>query len=285
MARPLRVEFHGAVYHITSRGNAQADIFLDDADREMFLHTLARVISRFGWVCHAYCLMDNHYHLVIETPGANLCLGMRQLNGVYTQRFNRSHHRVGHIFQGRYKSILVERDAYLLELCRYVVLNPIRANMVKDVRQWMWSSYCATAGIKNSPAWLSVNWLLSQFGKQRRRCMERYAQFVEEGLSRTSIWDELSQQVYLGGDDFINQIKSELSGRNDLTEVPGVQWKQSGRSLDEYADDVDGRNRNNAMALAYLDGGHRMNEIAKRFGVHYATVSRAVKKKEEERNV
>jgi len=245
MARPLRVEFPGAVYHVTSRGNAQTDIFLDDADREMFLHTLAGVISRFGWVCHAYCLMDNHYHLVIETPGANLCLGMRQLNGVYTQRFNRSHHRVGHIFQGRYKSILVERDAYLLELCRYVVLNPVRASMVKDVCQWVWSSYGATVGIISPPAWLSVDWLLSQFGKQRRRCMERYAQFVEEGVRQASIWGELSQQAYLGGDDFIDQIKSEISNRNNLTEVPRAQWKQSGRSLDEYADEAG--ERNNAM--------------------------------------
>jgi len=154
---------------------------------------------------------------------------------------------------------------------------------VKDVRQWVWSSYYATVGIISPPAWLSVDWLLSQFGKQRRRCMERYAQFVEEGLSRASIWSGLSQQVYLGGDDFIYQIKSELSGRNDLTEVPRTQWKQSGRSLDEYADEAG--DRNNAMALAYLDGGHRMNEIAKRFGVHYATVSRAVKKKEGGRNV
>ncbi len=282
MARPLRVEYPGAVYHVTSRGNAQADIFLDDADRAMFLHTLAGVISRFGWACHAYCLMDNHYHLVIETPEANLCLGMRQLNGVYTQRFNRSHDQVGHIFQGRYKSILVERDVYLLELCRYVVLNPVRANMVKDVCQWGWSSYCATAGINNPPAWLRIDWLLSQFGKQRRRCMEQYAQFVEEGLSRASIWDGLSQQVYLGRDDFIDQIKLKLSGRNDLAEVPRAQWKQSGKSLDEYIDEVG--DRNHAMAFAYLDGGHRMNEIAKRFGVHYATVSRAVKKIEK-RNV
>jgi len=222
--------------------------------------------------------MDNHYHLVIETPGANLCLGMRQLNGVYTQRFNRGHHRVGHIFQGRYKSILVERDAYLLELCRYVVLNPVRANMVKDVRQWAWSSYWATIGIKSQPVWLSVDWLLSQFGKQRRRCMERYAQFVEEGISRASIWDGVSQQVYLGGDDFIDRIKLNLNDRNDLGEVPRAQWKQSGKSLDDYADECG--DRNSTMALAYLEGGHRMNEIAKRFGVHYATVSRAVKKRE-----
>jgi len=280
MARPLRVEYPGAVYHITSRGNARAAIFLDDEDREQFLDTLAGVIKRFGWVCHAYCLMDNHYHLVIETPGANLCHGMRQLNGVYTQRFNRRHDRVGHIYQGRYKAILVERDAYLLELCRYVVLNPVRANMVEDVSHWPWSSYCATINMQIAPAWLSVDWLLSQFGRGRKQCHVRYAQFVKEGVNGASIWDELSQQVFLGGDQFIDQIKSKLEGGSNLDEVPKVQWKPSGRNLDEYADEA--VDRNSAMASAYLEGGYRMNEIARRFGVHYATVSRAVKKKEKE---
>jgi len=279
MARPLRIEYPGAVYHVTSRGNAQADIYLEDLDRETFLDTLAGVIHRFGWVCHAYCLMSNHYHLVIETPEPNLAPGMRQLNGVYTQRFNHRHHRVGHIFQGRYKAILVERDAYLLELIRYVVLNPVRAGMVKNVLQWAWSSYRATAGIETCPSWLSTDWLLSQFGKQRRRCLDRYMQFVAEGASRGRIWEGLNQQVYLGGDAFVDQIKSELSDRNDLTEVPRVQWKQSSKQLDDYADECG--DRSEAMARAYLEGGYRMNEIAKYFAVHYATVSRAVKKFED----
>ncbi|MBN4077154.1 transposase [Mariprofundus ferrooxydans] len=278
MARPLRVEYPGALYHITSRGNAQADIFLDDEDREMFLHTFAGVVSRFAWVCHAYCLMGNHYHLVIETPAANLCAGMRQLNGVYTQRFNRKHQHVGHIFQGRYKSILVERDAYLLELCRYVVLNPVRANVVKGVHQWLWSSYGATAGVAKTPDCLCVDWLLSQFGGQRLRCVEHYVQFIADGLSRASIWDDLSQQVYLAGDDFIDQIKLKLGDSSDLSEVPKAQWQMVGKSLDEYVEESG--DRQVAMARAYLDGGYRMNEIARCFGVHYATVSRAVKKVE-----
>ena len=126
MARPLRIEYPGAVYHVTSRGNARKKIFLDDIDRDEFLATLGWVVERFGWGCHAYCLMDNHFHLLIETPKPNLSLGMRQLNGVYTQRFNRRHKRVGHLFQGRFKAILVERDSYLLELARYIVLNPVR---------------------------------------------------------------------------------------------------------------------------------------------------------------
>jgi len=131
MARPLRLSYPGALYHVTARGNARQAIYTDDADRQMFLLVLEDVETRYHWLCHAYCLMDNHYHLLLETPQGNLSAGMRQVNGVYTQRFNRRHGRVGHIFQGRFKAILVERESYLLELCRYLVLNPVRAGIVR----------------------------------------------------------------------------------------------------------------------------------------------------------
>ena len=157
MARPLRIEYPGALYHVTSRGNARAPIYKADADRETFLDVLERVTERFNWLCHAYCLMDNHYHLMIETPDGNLASGMRQLSGVYTQRFNRRHKRVGHVFQGRYKAILVDRDSYLLELCRYVVLNPVRAKMVRSARQWRWSSFRATASGENTAIRFSLS--------------------------------------------------------------------------------------------------------------------------------
>ncbi len=124
MARPIRLEFAGALYHVTSRGDRQEDIYDVDNDRQDFLSILEDVCSRHNWICHAYCLMSNHYHLLIETPDANLSKGMRQLNGVYTQTYNRAHHRVGHVFQGRYKAILVQKESYLLELSRYIVLNP-----------------------------------------------------------------------------------------------------------------------------------------------------------------
>jgi len=131
MARPLRIEYPGAVYHVTSRGNEKKAVFKDEQDRENFLRTLQHVNKRYNWLCHAYCLMDNHYHLLIETPDGNLALGMRQLNGVYTQLFNNRRHRTGHLFQGRYKAILIQKDTHLLEVCRYVVLNPVRARMVE----------------------------------------------------------------------------------------------------------------------------------------------------------
>jgi len=151
MARPLRLELCGGLYHVTSRGDGREDIYLSDEDRETWLAVFGQVCERFNWVCHAWCQMTNHYHILIETPEANLAQGMRQLNGVYTQRFNRAHERVGHVFQGRYKAILVERDSYLLELARYVVLNALRAKMVKRLEAWPWSSYTATCGQVNIP--------------------------------------------------------------------------------------------------------------------------------------
>ncbi|MGR9108113.1 MAG: transposase, partial [Gammaproteobacteria bacterium] len=129
MSRPLRIEFEGALYHVTSRGDRGEPIYDDDRDRETFLSVLANVIEHRAWLCHAYCLMTNDYHLLIETPEANLARGMRQLNGVFTQASNRRHRRGGHLFQGRYKAILVDKDNYLLELVRYIVLNPVRAHM------------------------------------------------------------------------------------------------------------------------------------------------------------
>jgi len=184
MSRPLRLAFPGAIYHVTSRGNAQAAIYFDDDDRQMFLALLGRCVEKFNWICHAFCLMDNHYHLLIETPDANLQEGMRQLNGVYTQYINRRHQRVGHLFQGRYKAILVDKDGYLLELCRYIVLNPVRAHMVSQPSEYTWSSYAATCGTVTAPSFLSLDWLLSQFAKRRDAASARYEQFVLEGIGK-----------------------------------------------------------------------------------------------------
>lgn len=146
MARPLRLEFVGALYHVTSRGDRREPIYEGDEDRSAFLSVLSSVVDRFNWLVHAYCLMDNHYHLLIAMPDGNLAKGMRQLNGVYTQYGNRRHGRVGHLFQGRYKAILVQKESYLLEVSRYIVLNPVRARMVRSAGDWAWSSYRATAG-------------------------------------------------------------------------------------------------------------------------------------------
>lgn len=167
MARPIRIEFEGGFYHVTSRGNARQDIFADAEDYRTFLIILADGVERYRWLLHTYCLMDNHYHLLIETPQANLSRGMRQLNGVYTQKYNRRHDRVGHLFQGPYKALIVEKDAYLLELSRYIASNPVRAKMVSSLEDWSWSSYGATAGMKPQESFLHTDRLLGLFSPSK----------------------------------------------------------------------------------------------------------------------
>ncbi len=280
MSRPLRLEFSGALYHITSRGNAQSAIFIADSDRGMFLACLAEAVARCGWLCHAYCLMDNHYHLLIETPDANLSQGMRQLNGVYTQRFNRQHQRVGHLFQGRYKAILVERDSHLLELCRYVVLNPVRANMVKQVAKYSWSSYPATMGYTATPDWLSTDWLLGQFGKRRAVARLRYAEFVAQGIGLTSPWHDVKGQLLLGTANFVEQMRPLLENKDKLKEIPRIQRLLHRPSLSEmFTAKVrnDKATRDQAMRLAYQVHGYSMAAIAAQVGVHYSTVSKVIK--------
>ena len=274
MARPLRLELKGALYHVTSRGDGREDIFLSDQDRLAWLETLAHVCERFNWICHAYCQMTNHYHVVVETPDANLSKGMRQLNGVYTQRFNRSHQRVGHVFQGRFKAILVEKDGYLLELARYVVLNPLRAKMVRRIEEWPWSSYPATCGQMSKPDWLQTDFILSQFGMQRARAIAKYIGFVHEGKRLPSVWGQLQAQVYLGSEQFIQKMQTEVDKKPTLTEIPRAQRRALARALSDYAK---AHKRDEAIALAYLSGQHTMAKIAEHFGVHYTTVSRLVK--------
>lgn len=281
MTRPLRIEFPGALYHVTSRGNARRKIFLDDEDRQAFLSTLAWVVERFGWICHAYCLMDNHFHLLIETPDPNLSRGMRQLNGVYTQKFNRTHRKVGHLFQGRFKAILVERDSYLLELARYVVLNPVRAKMVKVAERYVWSSYRPTLGLDPVPPGLSVGWLLAQFAKTKPVARQRYAAFVQAGMGQPSPWDSLKGQVLLGSESFVEKMAPELKAREAVTEIPKQQRRLHRPSLERLFADVDSKEaRNQAMARAYLEHGYTLVEIGRELGLHYATISRIIKKME-----
>jgi putative transposase len=278
MARPLRLEFPHALYHVTARGDGREDIYVSDEDRLAWLDTLGQVCARFNWVCHAYCLMSNHYHIVVETPNANLSKGMRQLNGVYTQWFNRTHQRVGHVFQGRFKAILVEKDSYLLELARYVVLNPLRAKMVRRIEQWPWSSYRATCGQVPPPAWLHTDFVLSQFGSQRARAVTKYVAFVHEGKGLPSVWSALQGQIYLGSNAFIKKMQTELEKKPNLTEIPRVQRRALAHDLGEYAE---AHERDEAIAMAYLSGHHTMAAIAEHFGVHYTTVSRLVRRFEE----
>ena len=274
MSRPLRIEFAGALYHVTSRGDGQEDIYLDDRDRELFLEVLGEVSEQFNWTPHAYCLMGNHYHLLLETPDGNLSKGMRHLNGVYTQRFNRKHKRVGHVFQGRYKAIIVQKQTYLLELARYIVLNPVRARMVRNAKDWPWSSYRATAGIADAQSWLTIDWILSSFSDKRSEAIERYKAFVAEGKDQPTIWEQLKNQIYLGTDAFIAKMQAKKTDNEDLSEVPLGQRRTVAKPLEHYA--TRSETRDEAIANAYNSGAYGMKEIGDHFGLHYSRVSRII---------
>jgi len=223
MPRAKRIHYEGAVYHVTSRGNERRKIVMDDADRWMFVRLLGEMVEENEVICHAWVLMDNHYHLLLETPSANLSSAMKHLNAFYTQKFNKKHHRVGHLFQGRYKSIAVEKETYLKELCRYLVLNPVRARMVKHPKEWKWRSYRATVGLEKPESWLEVDWILGQFGKERKTAQKGYAVFVEDGINqKQSPWDELFSQVYLGSEKFLDHVH-EVGQKHKHLDVPKYQ--------------------------------------------------------------
>jgi putative transposase len=274
MARPLRIQFPGALYHVTSRGDRREKIFLSDHDRYAWLDILAVVCVRFGWVIHAYCQMGNHYHLVVETPDANLARGMRHLNGAYTQRFNYCHALVGHLFQGRYHAILIQRDAYLLALSRYVVLNPVRAGMVSTPDEWPWSSYRLMISSAPPPEWLDIDWLLSQFADDRGAAMSKYREFVLAGRELGSPLGDTRHQLVTGNDEFLRQCRADGAVAKH-TEFSRAQKKIGARTLHDYRRDIPDQRM--AMAQAYLSGLFPMAEIALHFHVHYKTVSRAVK--------
>jgi len=275
MARPLRIEYPGALYHVTSRGDRQEAIFEGDQDRTAFLNVLGEVISRFRWRCHAYCLMGNHYHLMIETPEGNLTKGMRQLNGVFTQWSNRRHKRSGHVFQGRYKAILVDRDSYFLELARYIVLNPVRAAMVKHPKQWKWSSYGATSGTAETLAWVTTDDLLAQFSKRRAAARRKYQDFVAEGMGKESIWKDLQGQIYLGDDDFVEQMRSKLEEREEDVNIPRIQQRAPAPKLSALRRQY--KNRDDGIRAAYQTGAYSYQQIGKEFGIHFTTVGRIVR--------
>jgi putative transposase len=271
MARPLRIEYPGALYHVTSRGDGKEPIVLADTDRQLLLDVLGAVVERFGWLCHAYCLMTNHYHLLLETPEANLSRGMRQLNGVYTQRFNRRHGRVGHVFQGRFHGVLVERESHLVELARYVVLNPVRAGMVAAAEDYRWSSLRATLGLTPPPRWLSVSTLLSAFGSRAR-----YLDFVREGVGQASPWDRL-RGALLGSDAFVERLSPRLEGAAAQREVPRRERCAHRESLEAiFTPQVVASRaaRNERIREATRARAYSAAEIGRHLGLHYSTVAK-----------
>ena len=281
MSRPLRIEFPGAIYHVTSRGDRREAIFVDDEDRRALLAVVEQAMDRFDADILAYCLMGNHYHFVLHTRQANLSWLMRHLNGVYTQDFNRRHRKVGHLFQGRFKAVLVDRDAYLLAVCRYVELNPVRAGMVDAPGAWPWSSYLAHVGRAQIPAWLDTaglhGYLLGHTPSgpaDSDRAAACYAELVAAGFN-DRLWDNaLRQQIYLGDDAFVERMQALIeSQRRAADEVPRVQ-RRAAVTLAQCL--ADGLSRDEALWRAYTEGATTMTVLARELGLSVSRVSRLI---------
>ncbi len=226
MARPLRITFSGAFYHITARGNERKQVFKSRRDREKFLNYLSSATERYHARIHAYCLMDNHYHLLMETPQGNLPQIMRHINGAYTTYFNIKRNRAGHLFQGRYKAILVEKDEYAKELSRYLHLNPVRAKMVESPADYQWSSYCYYTGKKKAPQWLYRDFILDYFGKRTNSAQKRYRDFVLGLIGKTyqSPLRDVISATLLGSEAFIADIKDRfLAKMPEDKELPALK--------------------------------------------------------------
>ena len=275
MSRPLRLEYPGAFYHITSRGDRRGEIYRVDGDRQAFTQLIGEVVKRYRWRIHAWCQMTNHYHLLVETPEPNLSRGMRQLNGGYANYFNRAHGRVGHVFQGRYTAINVQHDTYLLELARYIVLNPVRAKMVVRPEDWQWSSFSATAGYCEPDGWLTTNGVLSPFGSHTKQAILGYRRFVSEGVNAPSPWPSLRNGIFLGDADFVADLLANIEQTKPLDEIPRAQQQATCRTLSEW--DAGSPNRNSAITKAYASGAYTLRQIGDYFGLHYSRVSRIVR--------
>lgn len=272
MARPLRLCYENARYHVISRGTGGAAIYSDDLDRELFLTDLERAVDRHGWFCHAYCLMTSHYHLAIETPRANLPAGMQQVNGNHASRFNERHDRHGHLFGARYRSILVEDERYLLSVCRYIVLNPVRAGICEHPGEWPWSSYRPMAGLEPMPRFLTTELVLGELGNTYPAGQAAYREFVAAGIAEALTERVRGERV--GSEGF---LRHRFGIEPPLAEIPRVQIEPQRRPLPElFAEEPF------PVASAYRSHGYSLLEIGGYLGCHYSTVSRRLRREEEE---
>lgn len=286
MSRPLRIEFAGALYHVTSRGDRRESIFVDDEDRRALLSVVAQGLERFDAQMLAYCLMGNHYHFVLHTRGANLSLLMRHINGVYSQRFNRRHGLVGHLLQGRFKAILVDRDAYLLAVCRYVELNPVRAGMVDAPVDWAWSSYRSHVGLQVGPDWLDTaglhGYLLghdTETPEHARRAGEMYARWVAAGRN-VQLWEgALNQQVFLGDKHFVERMQALMTSNNRVSRTIPLRQRSAPKALAAWLRECGSREE--ALWMAHSRSGLSMiamTAMAAELGLSVARVSQLIAK-------
>ena len=285
MARPLRITFPGAVYHITSRGNERKAIFKSDRDREKFLAYLESATKRYQAVIHVFCLMDNHYHLLLETPQGNLPQIMRHINGAYTTYFNVKRKRSGHLFQGRYKAILVDMDTYAKELSRYIHLNPVRAKMVERPEAYNWSSYSFYIGKSKAPEWLNRDFILGYFSSNTPEAQKEYRKFVGIGSDEVcrNPLEEVIGSTLLGSPEYVASIKekflSDQKPDNAVQALNELVDKLCMQDIFNKVDAVFGNNcsmgRNVKMFLCQRLTGERLKDIGDYFGVGESAVSQA----------
>lgn len=289
MSRPLRIEFPGAVYHLTSRGDRREPIYRDDVDRQCQLGVLAQALARFDASVLAYCLMGNHYHLVLQTHAGQLSRLMRHLNGVYTQAFNRRHAVTGHLFQGRFKALLVDRDEQLAALCRYVERNPVAAGLVPRPADWPWSSCRAHLGLAPAPRWLAIDDLYGiLLGREpvskhdQKRAALRYAELVDGAQqSDANFWDaRLRGQIFLGDEAFAERMRAKAApSARQSHEIPSRQRKgaASGPATWDGWLTAHAGSRARALHAAYRAGWMAMPGLASVSGLSVAHVSRLIR--------
>ena len=289
MTRPLRVEYPNAYYHVINRGNYQGKIYLNDRDREKFLEYLETAADRFSIIIHGYCLMGNHYHLLIQTPDANLSQAMQWINVSYATYFNRKRDRHGHLFQGRFKAILIDADEFLKHLSRYIHLNPVRAKIVSSPAEYRWSSYPAFIGQQKPPSFLETDWLLSAFGKSRKQARKSYQDFVEKVDAKTldNPSSQVSEGFLLGDAEFIKWVKATfLSERDEDKEIPQLRKLKPRVALEDVITNVavefkvsrdqiteKGRKRNKAREVAIYLARDMCGLSCKQLGVYFGEVS------------
>lgn len=274
----MRIEYPGAFYHVIARGNGKANIYSDTEDRAKFIELYSKSLNRYNIKCYSFCLMSNHYHLLLETPDANLSDGMHQLNAEYAQYYNRRHDRSGHLFQGRYKAIVVQRDPYLLELCRYIVLNPVRAGLVEDPIQYKWSSYRTTIGATDRFSdLLEVDWVLDRFGSNKFSARREYTKFVMQGVDSKTIEDSVKADLILGDKGFIESMKPYIEKNRQNTAIPRAQRLVGKTSLKDLFGDsklLNKEKRNKLIFHAVFNLGYTRREVAEYLGIHAVTVGR-----------
>ena len=281
MARPLRIEFDGAFYHVTSRGDERKEIFRTVADRQRFLEYLSSATTRYGAVIHCYCMMGNHYHLFLQTPHGNLSQIMQHINGAYTTYYNVKRHHAGHLFQGRYKAIVVEADQYALELSRYVHLNPVRAGMTDCPEDYRWSSYSSYVGIEEPTPWLDTTFVLKMFGPDLSVRQQRYREFVEDliGKDYESPLKRTVASTILGGVDFVEAIMADyLEKEVERPDVPALRALNRRSAVEniiakaqELVDEPK-LAREVAVHICHRYSGERLKNIGAHFGVSDSAV-------------